>query len=115
MRCSRRATKHNIIPCHIYLCPLVKKKRRGSSAATLMITKNPDGAQDRDAEASRAEQEAAGSSAGGNRDNAGGFVGDLLGTSYSFQAPGTGDMRHGTEGWRCLETSFKAGPSRMTQ
>lgn len=38
----------------------------------------------------------------------GSFLNDLLSTSYTVQAPGTGDMRHGTEGWRCLETSFKA-------
>lgn len=78
-----------------------------------MITKHLNGgAQDRDTEASTAEQESAGSSrAGGKSDNAGGFVSNLLGTSYSFQAPGTGDMRHGTEGWGCLETSYKAGLS----
>jgi hypothetical protein len=24
------------------------------------------------------------------------------------QVPGQGEMRHGTEGWRCLETSMRA-------
>lgn len=37
----------------------------------------------------------------------GGFLADLLTSSYTRHAPGTGDMRHDTEGWRCLETSFK--------
>lgn len=64
--------------------------------------------QDRDAEASAAEQDVANSPSARGGSNGGSFVTDLLGTSYSFQAPGTGDMRHGTEGWRCLETSFKA-------
>ncbi|KAK9917751.1 hypothetical protein WJX75_007815 [Coccomyxa subellipsoidea] len=63
---------------------------------------------DRDVEASAAEQDVANSPSTRGGSNGGSFVTDLLGTSYSFQAPGTGDMRHGTEGWRCLETSFKA-------
>ena len=37
----------------------------------------------------------------------GDFLSDLLSSSYVRHAPGTGDMRHDTEGWRCLETSFK--------
>ena len=37
----------------------------------------------------------------------GDFLTDLLSSSYTRHAPGTGDMRHDTEGWRCLETSFK--------
>ena len=37
----------------------------------------------------------------------GDFLADLLASSYTRHAPGTGDMRHDTEGWRCLETSFK--------
>ena len=37
----------------------------------------------------------------------GDFLSELLSSSYSRHAPGTGDMRHDTEGWRCLETSFK--------
>ena len=37
------------------------------------------------------------------------FVGDLLHTSYRVQRPGTGEMRHGTEGWMCLETSYRVG------
>ena len=45
---------------------------------------------------------AAGSSAPGD------FLADLLSSSYVREAPGTGAMRHGTEGWRSLETSFKA-------
>ena len=46
--------------------------------------------------------------AGGGGNAAGDFLSDLLSTSYVREAPGTGDMRHGTEGWRSLETSFKA-------
>eukprot|EP00775_Hariotina_reticulata_P005826 gene5826-6067_t len=32
----------------------------------------------------------------------------LLATSYQPLVPGVGVMRHGTEGWKCLETSMKA-------
>jgi hypothetical protein len=32
---------------------------------------------------------------------------DLLGAVYAPPVPGRGEMRHGTEGWKCLETSFK--------
>ena len=35
------------------------------------------------------------------------LVGTLLRQSYTVQQPGSGEMRHGTEGWRCLETSFQ--------
>ena len=38
----------------------------------------------------------------------GDFLSNLLSNSYVREAPGTGAMRHGTEGWRSLETSFKA-------
>ncbi len=37
------------------------------------------------------------------------FVSSLLSTSYVREAPGTGEMRHGTEGWHSLETSLKVG------
>lgn len=44
----------------------------------------------------------------------GDFLADLLTSSYTRHAPGTGDMRHDTEGWRCLETSFKVQcPARL--
>jgi len=36
------------------------------------------------------------------------LLGDLLGAAYTAQVPGRGDMRHGTEGWKCLETSCRA-------
>jgi hypothetical protein len=36
------------------------------------------------------------------------FVSALLERSYRAEPAGTGDMRHGTEGWKCLETSFRA-------
>jgi hypothetical protein len=41
------------------------------------------------------------------------FLQDLLSTSYTVQPPGTGEMRHGTEGWRSLETSFKVCPDSL--
>ena len=34
------------------------------------------------------------------------FVTDLLTNSYKQRRPGLGEMRHGTEGWQALETSF---------
>ncbi len=37
----------------------------------------------------------------------GDFVTDLLQSSYKLIRPGTGEMRHGTEGWKCLETSLR--------
>ncbi|PSC73633.1 ARM repeat-containing [Micractinium conductrix] len=36
------------------------------------------------------------------------FLSSLLQQSYRVERPGTGEMRHGTEGWKCLETSFRA-------
>jgi len=39
----------------------------------------------------------------------GDFVSDLLQSSYYHHQPGTGEMRHGTEGWQALETSFVVG------
>lgn len=35
------------------------------------------------------------------------YLGTLLLASSQAVPPGKGEMRHGTEGWRCLETSFK--------
>lgn len=32
----------------------------------------------------------------------------LLESTYKPKKPGAGDLRHGTEGWKCLETSFRA-------
>lgn len=43
----------------------------------------------------------------------GDFLMDLLSSSYTRHAPGTGDLRHDTEGWRCLETSFKVIHARL--
>ncbi len=37
------------------------------------------------------------------------FLNSLLQQSYRVERPGTGEMRHGTEGWKCLETSFRVG------
>ena len=35
------------------------------------------------------------------------YLGTLLQASNKVVPPGKGEMRHGTEGWRSLETSFK--------
>lgn len=35
------------------------------------------------------------------------LIQSLLSTSYAIQHPGSGELRHGTEGWQCLETSFQ--------
>ncbi|GLI70399.1 hypothetical protein VaNZ11_015182 [Volvox africanus] len=45
---------------------------------------------------------AAGNGSGGS------LVSMLLQSSYRKVRPGRGEMRHGTEGWKCLETSMKA-------
>ena len=37
-----------------------------------------------------------------------GFLNSLLQSSYERQQPGSGELRHDTEGWRGLETSFWA-------
>lgn len=37
-----------------------------------------------------------------------GFLGQLLQSSYKQQRPGQGELRHDTEGWRSLESSFRA-------
>lgn len=39
--------------------------------------------------------------------SAGGFLSSLLADVYKPKVPGVGEMRHGTEGWRCLETSMR--------
>lgn len=35
------------------------------------------------------------------------LVDNVLINSYQRRVPGTGDMRHGSEGWHALETSCK--------
>lgn len=37
------------------------------------------------------------------------LIEDVLSNSYQRRVPGTGDMRHGSEGWHALETSCKVG------
>lgn len=34
------------------------------------------------------------------------YVSGLLSSSYHGHKPGSGELRHGTEGWQALETSF---------
>ena len=59
--------------------------------------------QDRDAlVAGEPEPEDGDRTAGSSMD----FVSNLLQSSYNQSRPGTGEMRHGTEGWQALETSF---------
>ena len=53
--------------------------------------------QDREADAEPAEEPAGGD-----------FFDSLLESSYRTERPGEGELRHGTEGWRCLETSLRA-------
>lgn len=50
-----------------------------------------------------AEIEDSGPNSGGD------FLASLLQQSYRVERPGTGEMRHATEGWKCLETSFRVG------
>ncbi|KXZ53009.1 hypothetical protein GPECTOR_8g378 [Gonium pectorale] len=45
---------------------------------------------------------------GGGGAAAGSLVSALLQSTYRKFRPGVGEMRHGTEGWKCLETSMKA-------
>ncbi|KAL4425118.1 hypothetical protein ABPG77_008223 [Micractinium sp. CCAP 211/92] len=54
-------------------------------------------------------QQDAGSEIEDSGPNSGGeFLASLLQQSYRVEPPGTGEMRHATEGWKCLETSFRA-------
>jgi hypothetical protein len=41
------------------------------------------------------------------------LLGALLAASYRPTPVGTGVMRHGTEGWKCLETSMRALAAMM--
>lgn len=43
-----------------------------------------------------------------NKDGNNPIIASMLQQSYAVQKPGEGEMRHGTEGWKCLETSFRA-------
>ena len=36
------------------------------------------------------------------------FLSSLLESSYRTLRPGEGELRHDTEGWRCLESSLRA-------
>ncbi|KAG2450944.1 hypothetical protein HYH02_004216 [Chlamydomonas schloesseri] len=51
---------------------------------------------------------AAAAAAGAGGVSAGSLVSALLKSTYRQVRPGQGEMRHGTEGWKCLETSMKA-------
>lgn len=37
-----------------------------------------------------------------------GLLSDALAAAYAPPVPGAGELRHGSEGWRCLETAFRA-------
>ena len=43
------------------------------------------------------------------------LVNEVLAGSYQRRVPGTGDMRHGTEGWHALETSCKVMPALFAE
>ena len=47
----------------------------------------------------------------GDAGGGGGFLEHLLESSYERPTPGAGELRHGTEGWRSLETSFWVPPT----
>jgi len=44
----------------------------------------------------------------GNDSDAEGFMGQLMQSVYKVDPPGKGQTRHMTEGWKCLETSYRA-------
>lgn len=72
----------------------------------LFFTSSASCLQDRDAlvkDNSKAERHLPGGSAD--------YVSDLLQSSYNQHQPGTGEMRHGTEGWQALETCFVVNSS----
>ena len=52
---------------------------------------------------------------GGHAGGSGGFLEHLLQSSYERPTPGAGELRHGTEGWRSLETSFWVLPCLLLQ
>ncbi|GIL88525.1 hypothetical protein Vretifemale_16489 [Volvox reticuliferus] len=54
------------------------------------------------------DKELASSQAASGNSNGGSLVRMLLQSTYRKVRPGRGEMRHGTEGWKCLETSMKA-------
>lgn len=59
---------------------------------------------DRDGEGDKRDQQAALADKAADE----GLLTGLLARSYQRLKPGTGDLRHGSEGWKCLETSMKA-------
>lgn len=57
--------------------------------------------------AAPAESEASGGDSGNDSD-AEGFMGQMMNSVYKVDPPGKGQTRHMTEGWKCLETSYRA-------
>jgi len=53
------------------------------------------------------DRDASSSDTGAGSDSEG-FMGQLMQNVYKVDVPGKGQMRHMTEGWKCLETSYRA-------
>ena len=81
----------------------------GNTAAT---APDPEAAEPRGIDSAGASAAAGGgfSAAQGHSSTtrAPGFTQQLLAAGYAEQRVGAGELRHGTEGWRSLETSFRA-------
>lgn len=100
------------LPSHCLLPPVLLLR----GAACLLLS------QDREGEGSRAESAftsgmaTPGAAAFGGRPGspgagspgAGSLLATLLASSYQPLIPGVGQLRHGSEGWKCLETSMRA-------
>jgi hypothetical protein len=83
----------------LWLCVASRGKPKTQSKQTLILARLPAHLLARPP----AEVEDSGGASGGAAD----FLSSLLQQSYRVEPPGSGDMRHGTEGWKCLETSFR--------
>ena len=69
----------------------------------------------RESGASGGVRDPAGGPGVGDAGGGGGFLEHLLESSYERPTPGAGDLRHGTEGWRSLETSFWVPPCLLLE
>ena len=69
----------------------------------------------RDNGASGGTRDHGGGPGGGDAGGGGGFLESLLESSYERPTPGAGELRHGTEGWRSLETSFWVPPCLLLE
>ena len=69
----------------------------------------------RESGASGGVRDPAGGAGVGDAGGGGGFLEHLLESSYERPTPGAGELRHGTEGWRSLETSFWVPPCLLLE